>query len=53
MAVCLLVFHVLAMSRVILGRVPIWDVTAHEWRLYRAVELEGQVASTMTQYPIQ
>ena len=45
--ICLLVFYVLAKSKLILGWVPTWD-SAHSWRIYNVAALGNQAASTMT-----
>ena len=50
--VCLLLFYVLATSKVISGRLPTYD-SAHSWRLYSVAPLENQASSTMTWYPTQ
>ena len=46
MFVCLL-FYILA-TKVISGRVPTFDDSAHSWRLYSAALLGNQANSTMT-----
>ena len=49
-ACCLLLFYILASSKVISGRVLTWDST-HLWRLNSAATLGNQPTSTMTWYP--
>ena len=48
--ISLLLFYVLAKSKVISGRVPTSDC-AHSWRHYSVASLGNQAASTMTWYP--
>ena len=45
--ICLLLFYVLATSKVILGWLRTCD-SAHSWRIYSATSLEHQATSTMT-----
>ena len=47
-----LLFYVLATSKVISGRVLICD-SAHSWRLCSATSLGHQAVGTMTCYPTQ
>ena len=50
--VCLLVFYVIATSKIMSRWVPICD-SAHSWRLYSAASLGHQATGTMTCYPTQ
>ena len=49
---CLLLFYVIATSKVISGQVPTGD-SAHSWWLYSAALLRHQATSTLTWYPTQ
>ena len=49
---CLLLFYIIATSKVILGWVPNCD-SVHLWQVYSADPLGNQATSTMTQFPTQ